>query len=233
MVDVDKAQIAKIRKNGQNFEILVDSNLAIALKGKGNVNINDVLAAEKIFADAKKGMESSPIALKQAFGTDDVFEVAKEIIIKGDVPLTAEYRQELRETKKKQIINMIHRNAVDPQTHLPHPPARVEAAMDEAKVHIDEFEDVNRQMQEVLKKIRIILPIKFEVKEIAVKISPEYAAKSYQVLNQFGKKLKEEWLNDGSLSVVLEMPGGLEEDFYEKINALCHGNVESKVLKTK
>ncbi|MCK4522097.1 MAG: ribosome assembly factor SBDS, partial [Nanoarchaeota archaeon] len=138
-----------------------------------------------------------------------------------------------RETKKKQIINMIHRNAVDPQTHLPHPPARVEAAMDEAKVHIDEFEDVNRQMQEVLKKIRIILPIKFEVKEIAVKISPEYAAKSYQVLNQFGKKLKEEWLNDGSLSVVLEMPGGLEEDFYEKINALCHGNVESKVLKTK
>ena len=138
MVDVDKAQIAKIKKNGQNFEILIDSNLAIAFKSNPNNDIKEILAAEKIFADAKKGMDSSPIALKQAFGTDDPLEVAKEIILKGDVPLTAEYKQELRDVKRKQIINMIHRNAVDPKTHIPHPPGRIEAAMDEAKVHIDD-----------------------------------------------------------------------------------------------
>jgi len=53
------------------------------------------------------------------------------------------------------------------------------------------------------------------------------------VINNFGKKIKEEWLTDGSLSIIIEMPGGLEEDFYEKLNSLCHGSVESKVLATR
>jgi len=77
------------------------------------------------------------------------------------------------------------------------------------------------------------LPIKFEVKEIATKIPPEFAAKSYPIFNQFGKKIREDWQTDGSLVVVIEMPGGLEEDFHNKLNALCHGNVETKVLKVK
>ena len=34
---------------------------------------------------------------------------------------------------------MIHRNAVDPKTGLPHPPQRIESAMEEAKIHVDEI----------------------------------------------------------------------------------------------
>ena len=74
---------------------------------------------------------------------------------------------------------------------------------------------------------------KFEVKEIQLKIPAEYAPKSYNILNNFGKRLKEGWLNDGSLSVVIELPGGLEQERYEKLNSLCHGNVESKVIATR
>lgn len=233
MVNIDKAHTAKLKTHGQHFEIMIDSDKAIAFKAGTITDIREVLAVEKIFSDSKKGEEVSPTALKQCFGTDDILEAAKQIVMKGEFSLTAEYKQGLREQKKKQIINMIHRNAVDPTTHAPHPPQRIELAMNEAKVHIDEFEDTIKQMQDIIKKIRPILPIKFEVKEIAVKIPAEHAAKSYGVFNSFGKKLKEDWLNDGSLSVVIEMPGGLEEEFYQKLNAVCHGNVESKLLKTR
>jgi ribosome maturation protein SDO1 len=171
--------------------------------------------------------------MKQLFGTDEPTEVAKVILDKGDLPLTAEYKNQLREKKRKQIINIIHRNGVDPQTHLPHPRDRISNAMDEAKVHVDEFKPVQKQMQDVLKRIRVILPIKFEVKEIAVKIPPEYAAKSYSVVDSFGKILRDEWQTDGSWVVVIELPAGLEEDFYDKLNGLCHGNIESKVLKIR
>jgi len=233
MINVEDAHIAKLKTHGQDFEILIDSDKAIAFKSGSITDVREVLAVEKVFSDAKKGLEVSPNALKQCFTTDDVLEVSKEIINKGEFSLTAEYKQNLRDQKKKQIINLIHRNAVDPTTHLPHPPQRIESAMEEAKIHIDEFENTQKQMDEVIKKIRPILPIKFEVKEIAVKIPADFAAKSYNIINDFGKKVKEEWLNDGSLAVVIDMPGGLEEDFYEKINALCHGEVESKVLSTK
>ena len=233
MVNVDEAHTAKLKTHGQNFEILIDSDKAIAFKAGKITDVRDVLAVEKVFSDSKKGMETSPNALKECFGTDDVLESAKQIIMKGEFSLTAEYKQKLRDEKKKQIINLIHRNAVDPTTHLPHPPQRIEAAMEQAKIHVDEFEDTQRQMNEVLKKIRPILPIKFEIKVIEVKIPADFASKSYSVINDFGKKTKEDWLSYGSLSVVIEMPGGLEEDFYEKINAICHGDVESKVLSTK
>src|SRR3989344_4921753 len=148
MVEVNHASIVKLKTNGQNFEILVDPNSAIAFKGGANIDIKTILAAQKIFSDAKKGLEAPENQMKQIFNTSDPLEVAKVILQKGEVPLTKEYKENLREQKKRQIINMIHRNAVDPQTHLPHPPARIESAMQEAKYHVDEFKDVQKQVQD-------------------------------------------------------------------------------------
>lgn len=233
MVTVDNAIIARLKTHGQNFEVLVDCNNALALKGGRDINMKDVLAAMKIFSDSKKGLEASETAMKQVFQTADAEEVAKQIIQKGEIQLTAEYRDKLREDKRKQIINIIHRNGVDPTNHAPHPPQRIENALNEAKFHVDEYMPVQKQVQEALKKLKPIIPIKFEVKEIAVKFPSEFGAKAYPLVGQFGKLLRDEWLTDGSWSVVVEIPGGLEEDFYDKINKLTHGNVEANVLKTK
>ena len=233
MVTVDHAIIARLKANGQNYEILVDCANALALREGKNIDIRDVLAAVQVFSDAKKGLAASETAMKQIFGTSDAEEVAREIIKKGEIQLTQEYREKLREEKRRQIISILHRNGVDPRTHLPHPPQRIENAFAEAKFHADEFRPVQEQVQEALKALRPILPIKFEIKEIALKIPPDYAPKCYSTVKQFGTMLREEWQNSGHWVGVVEIPGGLESDFYDKLNKICHGNVESKVLKTK
>src|SRR3989338_1784010 len=214
MVNVDKATIAKYKSHGHSFEILVDCDSALAFRQGKVADVWAVLAAQRIFSDAKKGIASSENAMKETFGTSDAIEVAKLIIQKGEIPLSTEYKEKLREQKKRQIINYIHINAVDPKTHFPHPVQRIESAMAEAKVRIDEFQDVQRQVQEVIKRLREILPLKFEIKEMEVRVPAEFAPKAYNVINTFGKKLSEEWLNDGSLKAVIEMPGGMEEEFH-------------------
>ena len=233
MVTVDKAIIARLKTHDQIFEVLVDCSLAVAVKGGKDRDMKQVLAASKIFSDSKKGLEAYETAMKQIFETANVEEVAKTIIKKGEIQLTSEYRTNLREQKRKQIVNMLQVNGVDPKTHLPHPPQRLENALAEAKFHVDEFKSVEEQVQEALKKLRPILPIKFETKEIEIRIPADYAAKSYSIINNFGTKLKEGWQSDGSLVAVLEIPGGLESQLYDKINSLTHGNVETKVLKIK
>lgn len=233
MVTVDNAIIARLKTQGQNFEILVDCSNALALREGRNVDMRDILAAMQIFSDAKKGLVASETAMRQIFGTSDAEEVAKQIIQKGEIQLTQEYRERLRGEKRKQIITIIHRNGVDPKTHLPHPPQRIENAFIEAKFHVDEFRPVQEQVQEALKKLRPILPIKFEVKEIAIKISPDFAPKCYSTVKSFGTILREEWQTNGYWVAVVELPGGMENDLYDKLNKICHGNVESKVLKTK
>jgi ribosome maturation protein SDO1 len=88
-------------------------------------------------------------------------------------------------------------------------------------------------VSEILKKLRPILPIRFEVKEIEVKIPAQYAAKSYSLVQASSKILKTDWLNDGGCLMVVEIPGGMEQDFYDKLNSFTHGSVEAKVLKTR
>ena len=122
---------------------------------------------------------------------------------------------------------------MDPKTHLPHPIIRIENAFEEAKFHVDEFLPVEQQVQEALNKLKPILPIKFEVKELEVKIGPQYAGKTYPTIKSYGTILRDEWQNNGYYMAVIEMPGGLEEEFYEKLNSICHGEAEVKVLKTK
>ena len=226
--------IARIKKQGQTFEIVVDPDLAIEFKhGKKEVDINDVLKSPQVFADAKKGMVSSDAEMNQTFGSADSLEVAKKIIKDGEIQLTKEHRDRIRDDKQKRILSIIQRNGVDPKTHLPHPLPRIESAFEQSKVKIDEFKPADSQVQDILKAMRVILPIKFEIKEVEVKIPAEYAAKSYSTLKNFGTLLKEEWLNDGSLLAVIEIPGGIEADLYEKMNSLCHGALETKVINTR
>lgn len=231
MVTADNAVIARYKSHGANFEILVDCNLAIALKGGAEVNMHDLLAAPAVFSDSKKGERSSSIQMKQAFGTDDAIEAAKQIIKKGEVQVTAEYRAKLREQKRKQVISYIQKNGVDPKTNIPHTPYRIETALEEAKFKFDEYKSVEEQVNEALKAIRPIIPIKFVKKEIAVKIPSQHAGKAQSMLHGFGKMLKSEWLNDGSWAGVFEIPGGLENEFYDKLNTATHGDNITKILR--
>ncbi len=223
---------ARLRKGSDVFEIVIDPEKAVAAK-QGKADIRDALRVQKVFSDAKKGMLASEHRMQAVFGTADPLEVAKKIISDGNIQVTAEYRQKLMEQKRRQIVDFIRRNGVDPRTHTPHPAQRIEAAMAEAKVKIDEFKPVDQQVQEVLKALRPILPIKFEMKEIELTIPAQYASKAHSMVKTFGRMLKEEWLNDGSWKGTIEVPGGMEQELYDRLNALTHGGLVSRVIKVK
>ena len=225
--------LARLKKGNEKFEVVINSDAAIDFKQGKISDIRAALVNEKIFSDAKKGMHASEKLMQSFFKTTDSLKVAEIIIQQGEIQLTEEYRERKKKEKVKRLIEIIHRNGIDPKTHLPHPVTRIEAAFEEAKVHIDDYRSAEDQLQDVLKKLRVILPIKFEIKEISIKIPADYAAKSYSTVKQFGKILRENWQSDGSWLAIVEMAGGLEQDFYDRINKLTHGNVEAKVLREK
>ncbi len=226
--------LARIKKEGENFEVDIDPDLAIKFKqGNEEIKIREILKAPQVFNDAKKGLVASENRMKTIFGTSDPYEVAKIIIKEGEIQLTAEYRASLVEEKKNKIINIIHRNGIDPRTKLPHPINRIENAFKEAKVHINEYKKAEDQVKDILDKLRPILAIKFEIRQIEVHIPAEFAGKSYSIVKNYGKILKDNWNNDGSLTSTIEIPAGLTEEFFDKLNNLTHGKVESKVISTR
>ena len=98
---------------------------------------------------------------------------------------------------------------------------------------IDNTRTAEEQIDDIMKLLRVILPIRFETKQVRIRIPALYAAKSYGGVKAFGTMLKDEWMGDGSWVAVIEMPAGMEPEFYEKVNAMTHGNVETEVIGTK
>ena len=220
--------IAKLRQGNKEFEVLVDMEKALEFK-QGRGNIENVLSIDAIFTDAKKGLKASDEDMKEAFKTTNILEVASNIIKKGTVQLTAEYRKKLRDAKMKQVVAFLTRNCINPQNNLPHPPQRIENAIEEAGAKINEFKQVDEQIKGIIEQIQKVLPIKIEFKKLAIKIPPAYTGKAYSVLHEFMKK--EEWLSDGSLVAVIEIPAGLQMDFFNKLNSITQGSAETKELK--
>jgi len=234
MVNIEDAVIAKISKQGLNVEILVDCEKVMEFKHGANIDVNDiVVSGMTLFKDVKKGEKANEHEIQKLFGTTDVVQVIKEILKEGVIQLTKEYKDKLREEKRKNIINLIHRYSINPTNNLPHPPQRIEAAIEESKVKIDEFKKADEQVKEIIVKINHVLPIRYEVRDIQVRIPAKFAGKCYSILKQFGSLLKDEWQNDGSLLAVLEIPAGLTSDLFDKLNSLTHGDVETKIINVK
>ena len=231
MVSLDDAVIARLHKGADRFEVLVDPHEAEHIMEGKTENILSALAIDAVFTDSKKGTHASAELLQKHFNTTDITVVAKEIIQKGEIQLTTEQRHELVEQKKKRIIDMIVRNAMDPRTKMPHPRIRIELAMNEAKVHIDPFKSVNQQMKTVLEALRPIIPISMEQTRVSVKIPPEYVGKAYGAVRSFGTLEREEWQSDGSWIGIVKLPAGMQTDFYDRLNTLTKGNIETRVLK--
>lgn len=231
MINLEDAVIARLEYYGEHFEILVDPDLASDFKSGKNVKMEDVLAVEEVFKDSKKGDKASEEAMIKAFNTVDPLEAAVTIIKKGHVQLTAQQRKEMQEEKRKLIIATITRESINPQTKLPHPARRIEIAMDECKLNVDPFKSVDEQVKTVMKAIRTKIPIRFEKVNVAIKIPGDFTGKVYGVIPTFGRIMKEEWQQDGSWVAVVEIPGGMQDSFYEKLSELTRGEVETKLVK--
>ncbi len=231
MVDLDEAIVARFESHGESFEILIDPKVVQKMKDGKEVDLLDNMVIDTIFKNAKKGTRAPEEKIKEIFGTTDPTVVARQIILKGEIQLTTEQRKIMQENKKKRVVEYIARNAMNPQTGAPHPPARIETAMEEARVHIDPFKSVEAQVPMVMDALRPLLPIRFDKVRIAVRVSGENYGRCYEDFKHFGKVVKEEWQKDGSWIGVVEMPAGLQTEFLEKISNKTHGEAETKIVK--
>jgi ribosome maturation protein SDO1 len=230
MIPLEHSVIARLDSFGERFEILVDPDKAALVRQGQPVEIVDVVAALNVFGNSSKATRASDEALMKVFHTTDFNTVARKIIEKGEIHLTADQRKQMIEEKRRQVINFIARNSVNPQTGHPHPAHRIEMAMEEARVNIDPFKHLDEQVKETVKALRPLLPIRFEELRLAVKIPPDMAARAYGDIAAASVMEKDEWLKDGSWVCVVRIPAGIQVEFYDLINKLSKGEGQVKIL---
>lgn len=219
---------ARIKINNKHFEIHVDLDEALKVKaGKGD--IMSALDVPTVYADMKKGQVASNADLQAAFNSTDAYEIAKIIITKGEVQKTQEFREEQKEMKIKQVLNLIIKNAVD-QHNRPYTEERLMRAVHECHYNFDS-RPAEQQMTLLVEALKKVIPIKIEVKRIKIVIPAQYTGQVYALLKDY--KESEDWLANGSLQAILNIPAGMQIDFYDKLNSITHGAVHSEDLPDK
>lgn len=221
--------LARLKKGGDNFEIIIDNpKLALEFKEGMKVSPHEFLRSEEVFSDAKKGKLASEHEMEKVFGTSDPVAVAKIIIMEGEMQLTTEIRKEMYEAKRKMIIDYIHMNTLDPRTKTPHPPQRIELAMEQAKIKIDPYDSVKYQIKKILPELRTIIPLAVESSKLYILVPSRHAAKAYSVLKGKYDVSQEQWNNDGSVNFQVECKPGIKPEIIDIVNKLTNGEAEVK-----
>jgi len=235
MISLDEAVTARLESHGARFEVLVDPDAALAIdRGEFEGELADVIAAEDVFEDASRGDRPAESDLETVFDTTDPLAIIPDVITRGEIQITADQRREMQEQKRKQLIDTITRNAINPQMdNAPHPPDRIESALEQAGFTVDPMQPVETQVDDALDALRPVIPIRFEEVTIAVQIPPEHAGSAQAQIRTFGDLESEEWQSDGSWIGVLTFPAGLQNEFYDLVNEHTSGEAETEIIKDK
>ena len=216
---------------GEKFEILVKPDPALEYKLGKKKDISSVLVSDEIYTDSSKGTKPPSEKLIKVFHTDDQTEIAKQIIRNGDLNLTTAQRRKMVDEQRKRIVEFIAKTYVDPRTHLPHPPLRIEQAMKDARVSVEPQKNVDEQIKNIVEKLRSIIPLKSENLQLEISVPAQYVSQSYAVLKSVGSLKKEEWQNNGSLKAILEIPATARPNVIDRLGALTKGTATVEVVK--
>ena len=230
MVSLEDAVIARLESGGHRFEILIDPNEAQSYKEGDEIDWEDSIAVDGIWADSAKGERSPETILDEFFGSSDLIEIYKKILTEGTIQLTSEQKKEMIDNKKKQILSHIVANAMNPQTGGAHPPQRIENAIVEARYNFDPIRSVDKQVEEIVKKIRPLIPISFEKVKAAVKIPAIHVGKCYGQISGLGTIENEEYQSDGSWIGIVKMSAAAYNDLENLLGSATKGSAELKII---
>ncbi|HUU49140.1 MAG TPA: ribosome assembly factor SBDS [Nitrosopumilaceae archaeon] len=223
--------VVKYSHEGEKFELLVKPDPALEYKLGKKKDLSSVLVSDDIYTDSSKGTKPSTEKLLKAFKTKDTSEIAHIILQKGDLNLTTEQRRKMVEDKRRQLVEYISKTYVDPRTHLPHPPLRIEQAMKDARVSVEPQKNVDEQVKEIVEKLRSIIPLKSESVSLEIIIPAQFASQSYAVLKSVGSLKNEEWQNNGSLKAILEIPAAARPNVIDRLGSITKGSASVEVMK--
>jgi ribosome maturation protein SDO1 len=216
MVSLDDAVLARLEKGGKRYEALVDPDLVEQWKEDAStIELDDFMAMDEIFHDARAGERPTEEALMNAFQTLDVEAILNIILEKGSIQLTTAQRKARVENMRQQIIHHIHSQAIDPKSKSPHPRTRIELALDESKYSVDPFKRLEDQVKDAIAKLKPLIPLSFESVRLAFRIPGSAYGGVSQLLRPYQKK--EQWLENGDWACIVELPAGMKGDIIGQV----------------
>lgn len=163
-----------------------------------------------IFKNSKTGDVANQTELQNTFNTTDKNQILSTILNKGKYNLSTNEQRQLIEQKRREIINYIHTNYLNPKTKppIPHSLALIETTLKEKslKLKIDTNQTAESQFNKIRSKFIEILPLK-KIETIHGKVLIPYNAWNMKGVQSYfyktAKPIKENYDSSGASHEIL------------------------------
>lgn len=226
--------VVRMKKGGKRFEIACYKNKVVSWRKNVEKDIDEVLQIHSVFTNVSKGAVAKREDLVAAFGKDDVTEICKEILSKGELQVSEKERQTELASMFKDIATNVADKCVDRETKRPYSVALIEKAMKDMHFSVKPNKNVKQQVLEAIGLLKANLPIERAHMRIQVTLGSTKEAK------QIAEKLKplcstiehDDW-NTGSTSLACLVDPGQYKSIDELIRKETKGNGRLELLDLK
>jgi len=224
---MSKLQLVKFKSGKHVFEVATKPGTVLKFRAQ-QLGIGNVLETEVVWKDISKGDRASSAELIEVFKTDNQSECCLKIVQDGDLQLTEAERKEIVEKRRREIVNYLHKYYVDPKTKAPHPVLRIENALADLKYRVDPETPVEKQVQEIMKNMPGIIPMKKMDLTGWVTIPHAHLGQVQGQLKKF-VLVKHERYNDKGCEFEVQLVPGDYDPLMAMLNNLCKGEYDLKI----
>lgn len=176
--------LVRMKKGGKRFEIACYKNKVMSWRTGAEKDLDEVLQTHTVFVNVSKGQVAKKDDLIKCFETDDLTEICKQILAKGELQVSDKERQSQLETMFRDIATIVAEKCVNPETKRPYTVSLIERAMKDIHYSVKANRSTKQQALEVIRqlkesmeiqrahmRLRLVLPAK-EAKRLKEKLKP-------------------------------------------------------------
>ncbi|XP_010900947.1 ribosome maturation protein SBDS [Esox lucius] len=224
--------VVRMKKGGKRFEIACYKNKVISWRSGAEKDLDEVLQTSSVFNNVSKGQVAKKDDLSKAFGTDDLTEICKQILAKGELQVSDKERQSQLETSYRDIATIVAEKCVNPETKRPYTVNLIERAMKDIHYSVKPNKSTKQQALEVIRQLKDSMEIQRAHMRLRLVLPAKDGKRLKEKLKPLIKVMESEDFDDQLEMVCLVDPGCYRE-MDELIRCETKGKGSLEVLSLK
>lgn len=132
-IRLTNVSMVKLKKERKRFEIACYQNKVQDYRKGVEKDLDEVLQIHQVFMNVNKGLVASKEDLQKCFGSTDIDEIIKEILMRGEIQLSEKERQLMVNKVNNEMLTLISAKCINPKSKKRYPPTMIHKALVELK----------------------------------------------------------------------------------------------------
>lgn len=225
--------VVRMKKAGKRFEIACYKNKVVSWRNKVEKDIDEVLQTHTVFTNVSKGQVAKTEDIVAAFGTDDLTEICKQILDKGELQVSEKERSVQLESSFKDIATTVADMCVNPETKRPYPVSVIEKGLKDLHFSVKPNRSSKQQALEMIPKLRETMSIDRAKMRVRIFLPSKVAKQMKDKLDQLVKQVEADNWIEGDLELIGLIEPGVYRTLEEFVRKDSKGQGKLELLSLK